>query len=259
MNISKKYRNIVSFLVIALVLVSCNEKADQTNNYRDLNKNGRLDTYEDSAASVEERIDDLLGLMNLEEKAGMLFNAISGIDMGENMGRVDSLITKVMINHLDMPGAPSAKDLLEINNSMQKIAEGTRLGIPITFYSDPRHSIRFSESAGEKRYHTRWPSELGFGAIGDADIVREFGDISRQEYTAVGIRLALHPMAEFGNGTTLVQNLYHLWGRCRLERQTDQGVHFRLPRRKFRQRKCAVHDQTLSRWWPAKGWLGCSF
>ena len=196
MNISKKYRNIVSFLVIALVLVSCNEKADQTNNYRDLNKNGRLDTYEDSAASVEERIDDLLGLMNLEEKAGMLFNAISGIDMGENMGRVDSLITKVMINHLDMPGAPSAKDLLEINNSMQKIAEGTRLGIPITFYSDPRHSIRFSESAGEKRYHTRWPSELGFGAIGDADIVREFGDISRQEYTAVGIRLALHPMAD---------------------------------------------------------------
>ncbi|WP_276391462.1 glycoside hydrolase family 3 protein [Eudoraea chungangensis] len=196
MNISKEYRNMASFLLIALAFVSCNQKADQNSNYRDLNKNGQLDAYEDSTASVEERIDDLLGQMNLEEKAGMLFNAISGIDMGENMGRVDSLITKVMINHLDMPGAPSAKDLLEINNSMQKIAEGTRLGIPITFYSDPRHSIRFSEAAGENRYHSRWPSELGFGAIGDADIVREFGDISRQEYTAVGIRLALHPMAD---------------------------------------------------------------
>ena len=70
------------------------------------------------------------------------------------------------------------------------------MGIPVTFYSDPRNGLRFNEAAGENRFHSWWPSELGLGAIGDAELVREFGDIARQEYLALGIRLALHPMAD---------------------------------------------------------------
>ena len=112
------------------------------------------------------------------------------------MERVDSLISKVNINHLDMPGMETAKQILSHNNTLQKIAENTRLGIPITFYSDPRHGIRYNEAAGENRFHSWWPSELGFGAIADEALVKEFGDIERQEYLALGIRLALHPMAD---------------------------------------------------------------
>lgn len=41
--------------------------------YRDLNKNGRMDPYEDPGIHIEERIDDLLSQMTLEEEAGMLF------------------------------------------------------------------------------------------------------------------------------------------------------------------------------------------
>ena len=41
--------------------------------YRDLNKNGRMDPYEDPRIPIEERIDDLLSQMTLEEEAGMLF------------------------------------------------------------------------------------------------------------------------------------------------------------------------------------------
>jgi beta-glucosidase len=41
-----------------------------------------------------------------------------------------------------------------------------------------------------------WPDPLGFGAIGDEAVVEQFGDIARQEYLAVGIRTALHPMAD---------------------------------------------------------------
>lgn len=41
--------------------------------FRDLNKNGRLDVYEDHRRPVEERVTDLLGQMTLEEKVGMLF------------------------------------------------------------------------------------------------------------------------------------------------------------------------------------------
>ena len=41
--------------------------------FRDLNKNGKLDIYEDPRQPIEARIEDLLGQMTLEEKAGMLF------------------------------------------------------------------------------------------------------------------------------------------------------------------------------------------
>ena len=41
--------------------------------FRDLNKNGKLDIYEDARQPVEARVNDLLGQMSLDEKAGMLF------------------------------------------------------------------------------------------------------------------------------------------------------------------------------------------
>jgi beta-glucosidase len=41
--------------------------------YRDLNKNGKLDVYEDSRQPIEDRVQDLLKKMTLEEKAGMMF------------------------------------------------------------------------------------------------------------------------------------------------------------------------------------------
>ena len=42
--------------------------------FRDLNGNGRLDVYEDPARPLEERVDDLLAQMTLEEKAGLMFH-----------------------------------------------------------------------------------------------------------------------------------------------------------------------------------------
>src|SRR5690349_4216765 len=41
--------------------------------YRDLNKNQKMDVYEDPSQSVEKRVEDLLRQMTLEEKAGMMF------------------------------------------------------------------------------------------------------------------------------------------------------------------------------------------
>lgn len=181
-----------------LLFFACQSTSEKPkeNTFRDLNKNGAKDIYEDASQPIEKRIEDLLSQMTVEEKAGLMFNTISGMEFGEGSERVDSLISQVHIKHLDMPGMPTAKLNQAHHNTIQKIAENTRLGIPVTFYSDPRHSLRFSEAAGENRFHSRWPSELGFGAIGDADLVREFGDISRQEYLAIGVRLALHPMAD---------------------------------------------------------------
>src|ERR1044071_8573628 len=55
--------------------------------YRDLNKNGKLDIYEDPRQPVEARVEDLLSQMTLEEKAGTLF--INGSVVNED-GSIDN-------------------------------------------------------------------------------------------------------------------------------------------------------------------------
>ena len=47
--------------------------------FRDLNKNGKLDVYEDKDASIDDRVDDLLSQMSLEEKAGVMFINMIGM------------------------------------------------------------------------------------------------------------------------------------------------------------------------------------
>ena len=66
----------------------------------------------------------------------------------------------------------------------------------MTISTDPRHA--FIENAGVSftaKAFSQWPEPLGLAALRDADAVREFADIARQEYVAVGIRAALHPHA----------------------------------------------------------------
>ncbi len=77
------------------------------------------------------------------------------------------------------------------------LAESSRLGIPVTISSDPRHS--FAENLGASWSaggFSHWPEPIGFGALRDEETMREFGDIARREYRAVGIHVALHPMAD---------------------------------------------------------------
>ena len=80
---------------------------------------------------------------------------------------------------------------------MQRLAEATRLGIPVTISSDPRHAFdenpATSWAAGA---FSQWPEPIGLAATRDEELVRGFGEIARQEYRAVGIHVALHPMAD---------------------------------------------------------------
>jgi beta-glucosidase len=83
------------------------------------------------------------------------------------------------------------------HNRLQKLAERTRLGIPVTISSDPRHGFSNNPVAAMMAgAFSQWPEQIGLGAIGDPDLVQEFGEVARQEYRAVGIRVALHPMAD---------------------------------------------------------------
>ena len=184
--------------------------------FRDLNKNGSLDVYEDFRANIDARIDDVLSQMTLEEKAGTMFITMIGMTkegkpmdmpvistniqefMISTMLPTNSeLIAKKKINNFNIINGYNADVLASYNNNIQKLAERTRLGIPITIATDPRHGTQ--NNPGASIYtpsFSQWPSSLGLAATRDTVLVREFGDIARQEYNSVGIRLALHPMAD---------------------------------------------------------------
>ncbi len=184
--------------------------------YRDLNKNGKLDVYENMNEPLEKRVDDLVSQMNIEEKAGTMFVTMIGttpdgepvetpiisLDMMNMMMSFmmpsnSELIAKQKLNSFNILSSIDAKLLAHYNNAIQKMAERTRLGIPITIATDPRHGTE--NNPGASIYtpsFSQWPTSLGLAATRDTVLVREFGDIARQEYLSVGIRLALHPMAD---------------------------------------------------------------
>jgi beta-glucosidase len=82
-------------------------------------------------------------------------------------------------------------------NNLQQMALDTRLGIPITLSSDPRHA--FTNAAGTQIAATKlsqWPEPLGLAALRSVEVISAFANIARQEYTAVGLRASLHPQID---------------------------------------------------------------
>jgi len=176
--------------------------------FRDLNKNGKLDVYEDRRRTVEERVEDLLGQMTIGEKAGMMWHPPIGVGKnGEIAGRPDvstmsmnstwDVVVNRKINHFNLFAIPESKKLAEWHNRIQEMAAQTRLGIPVTISSDPRHGI--SNFIGPDLLgsdFSKWPEPIGLAATNDSALVAEFGKIANAEYRAVGIRTALHPMSD---------------------------------------------------------------
>jgi len=174
--------------------------------FRDLNKNGMLDPYEDSRLTPEQRARDLVGRMTLEEKAGTMMHGTVrstgpqgavgmgvGYDTAANRRLIDSAHVTNLITRLSADPATIATQ----NNLLQRIAESTRLGIPLTISTDPRNHFQSVVGATvQTNKFSQWPEALGFAAIGDTALTRAFGDIARQEYRAVGIQMALSPQAD---------------------------------------------------------------
>lgn len=201
-------QNVSVFLIavampVLLVFPSCTKKTSYTQpelgvrtvqlieqkgfQFKDLNKNGKLDKYEDWRLAVDERVADLLSQMTLEEKVGMmLINTIgmgNSTGMGQLTGANDGQITSelsekdVVRDRNFFTGAPlpepvlsiagttksvnefhmrhfilrvnaPAKIMAEWSNNLQALAEKSRLGIPALVTSNPRNHVSIDRSAG---------------------------------------------------------------------------------------------------------------
>lgn len=174
--------------------------------FKDLNRNGVLDDYEDWRKSPQDRARDLVSRMTLEEKVGAMMHAnppstasssIPGAGTAwEVPGITELLLSQHITSFLNRLNTDVAAMALQYND-LQESAEKGRLAIPVSLSSDPRSQFRSTQgvsvSAGA---FTQWPDPTGFAAIGDADLVRKYADSVRREYLAVGIRIALSPQAD---------------------------------------------------------------
>ncbi|WP_285362848.1 glycoside hydrolase family 3 N-terminal domain-containing protein [Microbacterium sp. LMC-P-041] len=162
--------------------------------------------FRDSSLPVEERVEILLAQMTLEEKAGLFFHAM--ISMGEDGALSDGdeefdlpsnaeYVSHRHMSHFNLLTGGSPEAMARWNNHIQDLALTTRLGIPVTVSTDPRNSYSDNPLAGLLAgAFSVWPEALGLAAIRDEGVVRQFADIARQEYLAVGIRVALHPQID---------------------------------------------------------------
>ena len=186
--------------------------------FRDLNKNNKLDRYEDYRLDTAQRVEDLISQMTLEEKVGTLFHPPVTINP-DWMFRLYSLfvdggklteseIINQHINHFNLYGNPKPERLAKRLNNLQKIASRSRLGIPVTISSDPIHEV--PNGGGVASFSldgfSKWPSQLGLAASQDPSLVKQFAEIAREEYLAVGIRTALHPMADLATEPRWARN-----------------------------------------------------
>ncbi|WP_239539571.1 glycoside hydrolase family 3 N-terminal domain-containing protein [Microbacterium sp. B35-04] len=173
--------------------------------WRDLNGNGVLDPYEDPRLDPVARTADLLGRLSIEEKVGLMFHTV--IESGPNGTLLDApgalsksstrtVVLEKHLNHFNVHALGAGRDAARWANALQRLAEQTPHGIPITISTDPRHA--FVENAGTSftaGAFSQWPEPLGLAGLDDDDI-RAFADIARREYLAVGIRMALHPQVD---------------------------------------------------------------
>ena len=156
--------------------------------------------------------------MTLEEKVGTLFHPPVTINP-DWMFRLYSLfvdggklteseIINQHINHFNLYGNPKPERLAKRLNNLQKIASRSRLGIPVTISSDPIHEV--PNGGGVASFSldgfSKWPSQLGLAASQDPSLVKQFAEIAREEYLAVGIRTALHPMADLATEPRWARN-----------------------------------------------------
>jgi beta-glucosidase len=177
--------------------------------FKDLDRNGKLDPYEDWRLAPKLRAADLAARMSLEELAGLMVHGTLPAAAGElgsigrgkgyDLPKTKRFIEEKHVNSFITRLNTDPRNFAHQNNEVQAIAESSPWGVPATISSDPRN--HFQDVVGtstEDSWFSMWPLPLGFAALNDPKLTERFADVVRQEYLAVGIRESLAPQADLG-------------------------------------------------------------
>lgn len=162
--------------------------------WTDLNKNGRMDLYEDPKADLNKRVENLLSQMTLEEKTCQTATLY-----GYNRVLKDELPTPEWKNQIWKDGIANIDEHLNgwaegsksiyatdikkhvwaMNEVQRFFIEETRLGIPVDFTNEGLRGVAFHTA-------TSFPAEIGISHTWDRELVREMGRITAVEGRALG-------------------------------------------------------------------------
>lgn len=191
--------------------------------FKDLNRNGKLDKYEDWRLPVDVRAKDLASQMSVEQIAGLMLysghQSIPGTATGyrkstyggkifaESNAQVSDLsdqqkifLSQDHVRHVLVTTVKTPKDAAIWSNNLQRATESEPLGIPVNISSDPRHTtlVTAEYNAGAGGSISLWPDGLAMAATFDPSVVQKFGEIAAKEYRAMGITTALSPQIDLG-------------------------------------------------------------
>ncbi len=191
--------------------------------FKDLNKNGKLDKYEDWRLSIDERAKDLASKMSVAQIAGLMLysghQSIPAMPRGMGSATYDGkLFTESKANAFDLSdqqkiflrddhvrhvlvtSVQSTEVAAKWSNNIQAFVEGLGLGIPANNSSDPRNGVLATAeyNLGSGGAISMWPESIGLAATFDPSLVEKFGHIAAQEYRALGITTALSPQIDLG-------------------------------------------------------------
>lgn len=140
------------------------------------NISGQKLPYRNPDLPVEERIDDLLSRMTLEEKVGQM------MQLDARSGDLDDLIVNRHVGSI-LHTSPDA-----LPRAAETVNTKTRLGIPLIIGDDCIHGYSFWPGA------TIFPEQLGMAASWDPDKIESMGRATAEEVSATGVHWAFSPV-----------------------------------------------------------------
>jgi beta-glucosidase len=171
------------------------------NGWIDLNKNGRMDVYEDPKAPIDRRVEDLLSQMNLDEKTCQTAT-LYGVGRGrtgreaplkdelptpewkskiwkDGIANIDEHLNGIGPNGKSVYATDIKKHVWAMNEVQRFFIEDTRLGIPVDFTQEGLRGVAAFTA-------TSFPSQLGQGHTWDSELISEIGTIEADEARALG-------------------------------------------------------------------------
>ncbi|WP_294544603.1 glycoside hydrolase family 3 C-terminal domain-containing protein [uncultured Bacteroides sp.] len=176
----------------------------------DFNKNGKKDIYEDPNALVEDRIEDLLRQMTVEEKTCQMvtlygYKRVLDDELPtsewknklwkDGMGAIDEHLNG--FRQWGLPPSdnafvwPASRHAWALNEVQRFFVEETRLGIPVDFTNEGIRGV-------ESYIATNFPTQLGLGHTWNRDLIKKVGYITGREGRLLGYTNIYAPILDVG-------------------------------------------------------------